>query len=334
MKLKKGINLGGYLSQCVHTKEHHDTFIGEPDIAQIAAWGFDHVRVPVDYEVLEDEAGNSKEDGYQYLHNIHTWCAAHGLDMIIDLHKAYGYDFNNAGDSEKNNLFHDAYLQERFVSLWTNIAKAFGNYSDIALELLNEVVENENADAWNKLIGQAVSAIRAVTDAPIIYGGIQWNSAKTLKLLDKPAVENIIYTFHFYEPLIFTHQKAYWVPEMDKERTVSYPESMDYYRTLSKELPLQGLPVVEAKAESMGPVFFQEMMQEAIDAAKAAGVGLYCGEFGVIDQAPAADTARWFKDVYAVFAQFGIGYALWTYKEMDFGITEEHYAPVLRDILN
>ena len=24
MKLKKGVNFGGYLSQCVHTKEHFD----------------------------------------------------------------------------------------------------------------------------------------------------------------------------------------------------------------------------------------------------------------------------------------------------------------------
>ena len=27
MKLERGINLGGYLSQCVHSKEHYDAFI-------------------------------------------------------------------------------------------------------------------------------------------------------------------------------------------------------------------------------------------------------------------------------------------------------------------
>ena len=42
MELKgyqKGINLGGWLSQCVsYTKEHFDTFILEDDIKKIAGW--------------------------------------------------------------------------------------------------------------------------------------------------------------------------------------------------------------------------------------------------------------------------------------------------------
>ena len=45
----KGINLGGWLSQCDHTKERHETFITEEDIRNISLWGVDHVRVPVDY---------------------------------------------------------------------------------------------------------------------------------------------------------------------------------------------------------------------------------------------------------------------------------------------
>ena len=61
------------------------------------------------------------------------------------------------------------------------------------------------------------------TKNTIIYGGIQWNSAMTVRLLEKPEDDNIIFTFHFYEPLWFTHQKAYWVPAMDPNETVSYP---------------------------------------------------------------------------------------------------------------
>jgi aryl-phospho-beta-D-glucosidase BglC (GH1 family) len=60
MNLKRGINLGGFLSQCVHTKEHYDSFIKEEDIEQISAYGFDHVRLPIDYEVFETEDGEKK----------------------------------------------------------------------------------------------------------------------------------------------------------------------------------------------------------------------------------------------------------------------------------
>ncbi len=31
MKLERGINLGGYLSQCVHSTEHYDAFIQEEE---------------------------------------------------------------------------------------------------------------------------------------------------------------------------------------------------------------------------------------------------------------------------------------------------------------
>ena len=44
-----GIDIGGWLSQCVYSKEHLDNFITEEDIKRIKGWGCDHVRVPVDY---------------------------------------------------------------------------------------------------------------------------------------------------------------------------------------------------------------------------------------------------------------------------------------------
>lgn len=334
MKLNRGINLGGYLSQCCHEEAHYDSFIVKSDIEQIAGWGFDHVRIPVDYEVLETAEGAVIERGYERIVEVLDWCKEYGIDAILDLHKAYGYDFNDAGNAEKNNLFSSEALQTRFVDLWVRIIKRFSSYEHVAFELLNEVVEKENADAWNKLIKRTVGEIRKYAPtAPIIYGGIQWNSVKTLKLLDIPQDENVIFTFHFYEPLLFTHQKAYWVPTMDPNRTTYYPESMEYYNEGSKSLGGQGEVVTNAASKLMGEEFITEMIEEAIDAAKKAGVGLYCGEFGVINQAPVEDTLRWFTDVDKVFRKYDIGCAVWTYKEMDFGLTEDHYASIKDDLL-
>ena len=53
---EKGINLGGWLSQTELTREHMDTFITEEDFRKIKAMGLDHVRLPIDYELVEDEA--------------------------------------------------------------------------------------------------------------------------------------------------------------------------------------------------------------------------------------------------------------------------------------
>lgn len=334
MKLIHGINLGGYLSQCVHTQEHYRTFICEEDLQIIAEMGYDHVRLPIDYNVLETDEGKVIESGYAYVDQVIAWSHKYGLDIILDLHKAYGYDFNNAGDAEQNNLFSSEPLMQRFVDLWSRIAKRYAEYDFVAFELLNEVVEAENAQVWNNLIRRAVAAIRVwAPTAPIIYGGICWNSATTLKLLEKPTDPNIIFTFHFYEPLLFTHQKAYWVAAMDPNQTVYYPKSMEYFKTESQKLGYQGGAVFDAKSLHMGQEFMEEVMQSAIDAASAAGVRLYCGEYGVIDQAPLEDTLRWFTDVETIFHKFGIGRSVWTYKKMDFGLIDEHYTPIREALL-
>ncbi len=335
MKLECGINLGGYLSQCEHSMKHYVTFIQEGDLRQIARWGFDHVRLPIDYEVLEDEEGNTLEEGYAVIKGVLEWSKLYELNVVLDLHKAYGYDFNDAGNNEKNNLFSNESLQQRFLNLWAQIAVHFGHYDNVAFELLNEVVEKENAQAWNNLIRKTVTTIRQITnDTPVIYGGIQWNSVKTLKLLEVPMDSNTIFTFHFYEPLLFTHQKAHWVETMDKNKTIVYPGQMQDYRKESEVLGYQGEVVIKSHSNTMGEEFIREMVQEAVQAAANAGVGLYCGEFGVIDQAPLIDTLRWFKDVNTVFRENHIGCAVWNYKGMDFGFVDDHYSLIRGKLLD
>lgn len=335
MKLEKGINFGGWLSQCNHTKERYDSFISKEDVEQVARFGLDHIRVPFDYNLITDENGNLIESGFSYLDKIISWCKDENLNVILDLHKAPGYDFNNAIVSENNTLFRNELLQEKFISIWNEVSRKYACKSNVAFELLNEVVENEFAEAWNLLIKKTVNAIRKnAPNTPIIYGGIQWNSASTLKFLDPPVDENVYFTFHFYEPLIFTHQKAKWVTHMNMENIVTYPNSMEYYTELSIPLGYKGKDTTDSKEKENVKVFLLEKINEAITAAKKQNVKLYCGEFGVIDQAPDKDSLNWFKDVFSIFHENNIGSAIWTYKEMDFGITGNHYRNILSDLIH
>ncbi len=334
MKLYRGINFGGYLSQCEHSLEHYRTFISKEDVKRVADLGFDHIRLPIDYEVLETEDGYDYLEGIAYVNQFLMWCEEYQIDVVLDLHKAYGYDFNDAGKAFKNTLFSNEALQRRFVELWTRMAQRYGQLDYVAFELLNEVVEEHVAEPWNQLIDKTVNAIRRYApDTPIIYGGIQWNSARTLKLLNKPEDDNIYFTFHMYEPLIFTHQKAYWVPNMPMDVTIEYPGTMEYYKEVSELIGYKGKDVIVSEASEMGKPFIIEMIKEAVDKAKEAGVRLYCGEFGVIDRAPVEDTYRWFKDIFDVFHQFDIHCAVWNYKEMDYGIIGEHYEPIADRLL-
>ena len=155
----QGINLGGWLSQCDHTRERYDTFIREEDFARIAAWGLDHVRVPVDYDLVEDAAGNYREEGFGYIRKAVDWCGRYGLNMVLDLHKTYGFSFDDG--EEEHGFFEAPAYQERFYRLWEQFAERFGGFSDrLAFELLNEVTEKSYSDKWNEIAAECIRRIR------------------------------------------------------------------------------------------------------------------------------------------------------------------------------
>ncbi len=331
LNLKKGVNLGGWLSQCPeYTTDRYENFITESDIKDIAAMHCDHVRLPIDYQVIETEDGYEIADNYRYIDNAINWCRKFGLKTILDVHRTWGYSFDDAGKEGLNTLFSSSEAKDRFLKLWNKLSARYGRYSDsVAMELLNEVVNPEYADSWNELIKKTVSVIRKnAPDTTIIYGGVEWNSANTLKFLEAPADDNTIFTFHYYEPLVFTHQKAPWVPQIPQNLSVDYREDIEYYKELSAKIGLQGESCAETKAGRMGIEFHEEMIADALRVASEKGLNLYCGEFGVIDRADPDEALKWYRDMITLFKKHNIGYCVWSYKEMDYGLTGQKYAKI------
>ncbi|MDD6102467.1 MAG: cellulase family glycosylhydrolase [Clostridiales bacterium] len=330
---QKGVNLGGWISQFdKYDHEHFKTFIQESDIKDIASLGFDHVRVPVDYNVLEDEEGNPLESGFEYLQNCIDWCCRYGLKMVIDLHETFGYSFDPLKkDMDRAKFFYDEALQARFFKLWSRIAERFAKYHEtVAFEPLNEVVLYEVHDAWNKIVRKYIELIRSYAPKSyIIVGGVCYNSITTVELLDPPYDDRIVYNFHCYEPMIFTHQGAYWVDYMPSDFRIGYPSTLEEYRSVSHELSndLAGAIFMDGIGE-IGPDFFESLFAPALKAAEKYNVPLYCGEYGVIDLANNEDKIRWLKDIHGIFAKYGIGHALWNYKEKDFGFADESFESI------
>jgi len=320
-----GVNLGGWLSQGTQDKNHLDTFITEKDIERIAGWGLDHIRLPIDYETVENEDGSEKISGYGYIDNCIEWCRKYGLNMILDLHKTAGYVFDNPDYSK--NFFSDDNMQERFINLWAKLAERYSLHHDmIAFELLNEIVDKNVAEKWNLLINKCIKKIRSISqNVKIITGGTDYNAVTSIKYLDEPFDSNIIYTFHCYEPLIFTHQAAYWVDGMTPDFSIDYPGSYEDYAEKSVSvLGSRGDFMVDKQFGfcEIGKDFFERFFREAIETAEKRNVPLYCGEYGVINNAGEEDTIRWYKDIHDVFEKYGIGRAAWNYKGKDYGITD------------
>ena len=303
MGIYRGINLGGWLSQCDYSDERLNEFIKEEDFATIASWKLDHVRIPVDYNVLDDGRG------YEKLDFAVEMCRKYGLKMVLDLHKTAGFSFDK--EHGESGFFDSESYQERFYALWDTLARRYGSLTDLMVfELLNEVTEPRFIDTWNRISNECIRRIRAIAPDMIILVGSYWNnSASAVKDLDAPADDKVIYNFHCYEPLAFTHQGAYWVDTLDRDARVSFEES------------------------GTTEEYFEEMFASAIEKANSHNTPLYCGEYGVIELAQPEDIVKWVKTINAVLDRHGIARALWSYKQMDFGTTDARLDAVREELL-
>lgn len=306
----RGVNLGGWLSQCDYSVERLNGFITEADFAQIARWGFDHVRLPVDYNVIQNPDGSMKADGLCYVDRAIDLAAAHGLHVVLDLHKTQGFSFD-AGEQESG-FFESERYQEYFYAVWECFAARYGAKSgEVMFDLLNEVTEARYLAAWKRISREAIRRIRQkAPDTLILLGSYQWNSALTVPALDAPYDSHVLYNFHFYEPHAFTHQGAYWeAPFRDVSARYSYEQS------------------------GASEDYFEDYLLPALTKAQQEGAALYCGEYGVIDVVPPEEALKWHRDLHAVFERHGIARCLWSYKEMDFGLSDARYDAVRDELL-
>ncbi len=332
---QKGVDLGGWFSQCDHSEERYDTFITAADFAVVRSWGCDHVRLPVDYDLLEDKYGAPREKGYERLERAVGWARANGLNMVLDLHKTAGFSFD-PGEQEAG-FFENEKYQQRFYALWERIARRFGKDGDmLAFELLNEVTEQKYGPVWNRIAAECVRRIRVYAPrTKILIGGYWHNSAAAVKDLPAPFDENIVYNFHCYEPHIFTHQGAYWMPTMDTSFRISVNASFREMAEATRRM-LGGALVDFEKwppDATISAAFFEDFLQEAVRTAEARNVPLYCGEYGVIDKASPEDALVWYRDIHAAFEKYGIGRAAWSYRQMDFGLADPRMDGVRPELL-
>ena len=305
---RRGIDLGGWFSQCDYSEDRLEHFITEKDLDRIASWGLDHVRIPIDYNVVEDDDGVFIPDGFRRIGRALAWCKERNLKVVLDLHKTAGFSFD-AGEAESG-FFDSEKYQERFYRLWEELARSFYDPENVAFELLNEVTDASFIDAWNRISQACIKRIRPIAPkALILVGSYHNNAPDAVKDLAAPADDRVVYNFHCYDPLVFTHQGAYWVPDMAPDFRQSFEKTA---------IPAD---------------FFEKAFASAIETAEKNNTCLYCGEYGVIDRATPEDTVKWYRLIHDTFEKYQISRAAWSYKEMDFGLGDSRMDAVRDELL-
>lgn len=310
--IKRGVNISHWLSQSEKRGEARDTFFTEKDVELIKSFGYDHIRLPIDEEQMWNEQGKKNLHAFGLLHNGIKWCLKHDLRVIVDLHIIRAHHFNR----NERPLWNNIEEQNKFVGFWKELSDTLKHYplDSVAYELMNEAVTDE-PEQWNSLIEKTVTAIRKnEPNRKIVVGSNRWQSVHTFKdLRVPPNDQNIILSFHFYEPLIVTHYKANWTKVGEYEGEVQYPgkivDSSD-----AKNLPEDLKQEVWRHAHIFTKDTIDAYIQKALRKAEKLNLQLYCGEWGCLPTVPQDDRLQWYSDVRSVLEKYNIAWSNWDYK--------------------
>ncbi len=320
-ELHRGVNISHWLSQ-TGDWVHRPSFFTEHDVEFLHSMGFDHIRLPIDEQVMFDEQGNCIDSAFISLIHAIEWCIQRNMRVIVDLHILRSHHFNSRNNEGAMTLWNDTIAQNHVLNVWDSISVRLHAYpnSMVAYECMNEPVAPEH-EMWNKLVERMIAKIRSLEpERVIMLGSNRWQKPHTFPYLRVPKNDkNIILTVHTYHPYFVTHYQAFWSAAKFYKGPVQYPgypiSAKDYASYVDTTNAALVSRIKEEKClEYFDKQKLQNILQPAIDKAKEYGLQLYCSEFGCLPNIPRDMRLRYYTDITNVFRENNISYASWDYK--------------------
>jgi endoglucanase len=304
----KGVNLSNWF-QANSVKQLQFTKFSKQDIQNIKSLGCDVIRFPLNLHAMTNGAPNYIISPlfFQFLDSVVSWAEELQIHIILDNHT-----FDPKADTP---LDFDIPLRKE----WIQMAKHYKNRSNYVLyEILNEPHGNKLTTAiWGKMQKTVIDTIRTVDiKHTIVVGASNFNSYTEMKNIPVYADTNLIYTFHFYDPFMFTHQGASWVTGMDSLAGVPYPynaATMPVCPPTSKgtwvETDLKKYPITGTDSS------VKSLIDIAIAFRDLRKVKIYCGEYGVFNlHSNNADRVYWYGVVRNYLDANSIPWTTWDYQ--------------------
>ncbi len=311
----RGVNLTRWF-QADSPRSIHFTRYDKQDLENIKSLGCDVIRLPIHLHEMVGDAPEYALDPLftRFLDQVIDWAEELQIYLILDNH-TFSVEDNTSPT-----------IEPTLTKVWQNMAMRYRDRSHYVMyEVLNEPHGIDDA-VWNRIQKNVVAAIREVDDKhTIVVGGAGWNSYNNLALIPDLGDDNLIYTFHFYDPFLFTHQGATWVrPSMQPLADVPFPYDAGRMPPLDATLANSWVAFNYAAYPLEGNAArIKELIDIAVAFREERGLPVFCGEFGVYQpNSQESDRVAWYRVVRTYLEEKGIPWTIWDYHQ-GFGIFAE-----------
>jgi len=271
----------------------------EQDFAWIAEWGFDFVRLPLDYRfwAAPNNWREIREDALKGIAQAIDWGRQYEIHVCLNFHRTPGYCVNPP--KEPKDLWTDEEAVEVSAVHWAHFAQRYKGRPnrELSFNLINEpahIKENVYANVVTRL----VQAIRAEDpDRLIIADGLDWARTPVRGLVPLKIAQST----RGYDPMRLTHYRASWIAGSETWDVPQWPMK-EKDRVWSKD---------RLRRERIEPWKRLESL----------GAGVIVGEWGAFNQTPYDVVLAWMRDCLDLWKEADWSWALWSFRG-GFGILD------------
>lgn len=294
-RLDRGVNIIGYDPLWSDFRKRH---FKEEYFGKIRAAGFSNVRIVLQSFGHMDAHNRLSKTWLDTLDWAINSATRAGLNVIVDEH-----DFDKCSENVDT-------CRTKLIAFWQQVGYHLRKRGDnVMFELLNEPHDKLDAAHWNKLLAEVIPVVRRENPTRnLVIGPTQWNSLHQLDTLQLPENDrHIIVTFHYYDPMHFTHQGASWVDGMANVSGVAW-----------------GSPEERAKIDSD--------FDSVAAWSKAHDRPIFLGEFGALEGGEMKYRVAWTSAVARSAERHGFAWAYWQF-DGNFIVYDEKKEDWVRPIL-
>ncbi|MDR1689041.1 MAG: glycoside hydrolase family 5 protein [Clostridiales bacterium] len=281
---RRGVNMGNMLE--APKEGEWGSFVRDEYFELIADAGFDHVRIPVKWSANLDGENVIRQEFMDRVTHVVDEALSNGLGVILNVH--HFDEIHNAPSTNKEKLF----------AIWRQISERFKDRPNdkLMFEILNEPNGQLTSSVYNPIQNECISIIRKTNpERKILVSGGNWGSYTDLINMVLPADDNLVASFHYYDPFGFTHQGADWTSPIP-------PLGVTWNGTEEEKRAVEST-FRQIKAWS-----------------EAAKIPVVCGEFGAYEKADLASRERWTTFVREMAEKYGFAFDYWEFNS-GFGIS-------------